>query len=94
VRPHDSRAPKRPIARDGVGPRFLAGLYFVFSGHDEGPLNIVCVEPESWPLDPVAAAAMVAQVIEDIDASTEKQRRDVLEVFLSAAWGCRQALDQ
>jgi hypothetical protein len=37
---------------------------------------------------------MVAQMIEDIDASTEKERRDLLEVFLSAAWGCRQALDQ
>jgi hypothetical protein len=51
------------------------------------------VESESEPLDPVAVAALVAQVIEEIDASTEIQRRDLLEVFLSAAWGCRQALD-
>ena len=85
--------PKRPTPREWLGPTFLAALYVVFSGHDERPLNIVCVEPESWPLDPVAVAAMVAQMIEDIDASTEIQRRDLLEVFLSAAWGCRQALD-
>lgn len=85
--------PKRPKAQGDVGPRFLASPYVTFTGHDERRLNIGEVESESWPVDPVAVAALVAQLIEEIDASTEIQRRELLEVFLSAAWGCRQALD-
>ena len=51
------------------------------------------MESESWPSEPVAAAALVARLIEEINASSEQQRRDLLEIFLSAAWGCRKALD-
>ena len=90
----DARSrPKRPTAGGEVGPRFLAPLYITFSGRDERPLKIGHVGSESEHLDPVAVAQLVAQMIEEIDASTELQRRDLLEVFLSAAWGCRQALD-
>jgi len=49
---------------------------------------------ESWPLDPVAAASLVAQLVDEIDSSGEADKRALLEMFLSAAWGCRAALDQ
>ncbi len=52
------------------------------------------MEPENWPLDPIAAASRVVELIEEIDAATEEDSRALLEVFLSAAWGCRRALDQ
>jgi hypothetical protein len=52
------------------------------------------VESESWSLDPVTAMSLVSRVITEIDARDEQGRRELLETFLSAAWGCRRALDQ
>jgi hypothetical protein len=52
------------------------------------------VESESWPLDPVPPAPVVSRVIAEIAAGGERERRLLLETFLSAAWGCRLALDQ
>ena len=52
------------------------------------------MEPENWPLDPMEAASRVVELIEEIDARTEPEQRNLLEIFLSAAWGCRRALDQ
>jgi len=52
------------------------------------------MDHESWPLDPVAVATLVAKLIDEIDASGEEEHRALLEMFLSAAWGCRRALDQ
>jgi hypothetical protein len=62
------------------------------SGH-ERCLNIVFMEYESWPLDPFAVASLVAEMIEEIDARSEADTRTLLEMFLTAAWGCRSALD-
>ncbi len=44
-------------------------------------------------MDPVAAASIVAQMITEIDARGEAETRTLLEMFLTAAWGCRSALD-
>ena len=44
-------------------------------------------------MDPVAAASIVAQLIDEIDARDEAETRTLLEMFLTAAWGCRLALD-
>ncbi len=51
------------------------------------------MEHESWPTDPAAVASLVAQMIEEIDARGEAETRALLEAFLTAAWGCRCALD-
>jgi hypothetical protein len=51
------------------------------------------MEHESWPMDPVAAASIVAQMIAEVDARGEAETRSLLEMFLTAAWGCRSALD-
>ena len=65
-----------------------------FSSGHERCLSIVSMDYESWPLDPVAAASLVAQLVDEIDSSGEADKRALLEMFLSAAWGCRAALDQ
>lgn len=44
-------------------------------------------------MDPVAAASIVAQMIAELDARGEAETRTLLEMFLTAAWGCRSALD-
>ena len=49
---------------------------------------------ENWPLDPVAVASLVANLIDEIDARGEAEQRALLEIFLTASWGCRRALDQ
>jgi hypothetical protein len=51
------------------------------------------MEYESWPLDPVEIASLVAQMVDEIDARGEAETRMLLEMFLTAAWGCRSALD-
>jgi hypothetical protein len=52
------------------------------------------MEPRDWPLDPVATAAVVAHVIEDIDACSEDQRDALLYELVRAAWGTLWASDQ
>ena len=52
------------------------------------------MESENWPVDPIAAASRIVELIDEIDARTEEERRTMLEMFLSASWGCRRALDQ
>ena len=52
------------------------------------------MESENWPVDPVAAASRIVELIDEIDARTEEEQRTMLEMFLSASWGCRRALDQ
>jgi hypothetical protein len=52
------------------------------------------MEPNSWPLDPVSAAALVVRVIDDIDASDDERRDDLLSDLLCAAWGCTWAQSQ
>jgi hypothetical protein len=52
------------------------------------------MEPENWPLDPDLGASRVVELIEEIAARTEQEQRTLLEMFLSASWGCRRALDQ
>ncbi len=52
------------------------------------------MEPKSWPLDPISAAALVARVIDDIDESTEEQRDELLVGLLDAAWGNLWAQNQ
>jgi len=51
------------------------------------------MEHESWPTDPVAIASLVAQTIDEIQTRGEEETRALLEMFLTAAWGCRHALD-
>jgi hypothetical protein len=52
------------------------------------------MEHESWPTDPVAVASLVTRVIDEIDSREQTDTRVLLEMFLTAAWGCRYALDQ
>jgi hypothetical protein len=52
------------------------------------------MEPNSWPLDPIATAALVIRAIDDIDASTEEQRDILLSDLLCAAWGSIWAQNQ
>jgi hypothetical protein len=52
------------------------------------------MDPENRPKDPVADAVRVAQTIDEIDARSAAETRTLLERFLTAAWGCRHALDQ
>ncbi|HXN37537.1 MAG TPA: hypothetical protein VN892_05855 [Solirubrobacteraceae bacterium] len=52
------------------------------------------MEPKDWPLDPISAAALVERVIEDVDASSEEQRDDLLCELLLAAWGSLWAQNQ
>jgi hypothetical protein len=52
------------------------------------------MEPRDWPLDPVSAAAAVIRAVEDVDASNEDQRDELLYDLVSTAWGCIWAQDQ
>jgi len=52
------------------------------------------MEPEIWPLDPQAAAALVVRTIDAIDLSTEEARDDLLGTVLCAAWGSILAQNQ
>jgi hypothetical protein len=69
---------------------------FKFLGHDHlvQPDSGDVMDPRDWPLDPVAAAAIVVRVIEALDESDEDQRDALLYDFVSAAWGSLWALDQ
>ncbi|HTA12528.1 MAG TPA: hypothetical protein VK765_03830 [Solirubrobacteraceae bacterium] len=52
------------------------------------------MEPTDWPIDPVAAAALVLRVIDDIDASSEEALDTLLGELLYAAWGTILAQNQ
>ena len=52
------------------------------------------MEPDIWPLDPQAVAALVVRAIDCIDSSTEEARDDLLGNFLCAAWGSILAQNQ
>jgi hypothetical protein len=45
------------------------------------------MEQQSWPLDPMSAAALVLRVVDDIDDSSEDERDALLSDLLCAAWG-------
>jgi hypothetical protein len=52
------------------------------------------MDPQSWPFDPVLAAAMVLRAVDDIDESTEEERDTLLCDLLCAAWGSVWAQNQ
>ncbi len=52
------------------------------------------MDPRDWPLDPVAAAAVVVRVIEEVDASNDDQLDELLYQLVSTAWGSLWAQDQ
>jgi hypothetical protein len=52
------------------------------------------LEPNSWSLDPVYAAALVTRVIDDIDEADDEQRVALLSDLLCAAWGSISAQNQ
>ncbi len=52
------------------------------------------MEPDTWPTDPLAHAALVARTIDEIDSSTEQQQTDLLGSLLCAAWGSLRAQNQ
>ena len=52
------------------------------------------MESRDWPCDPVANAALVVRVVDDLDASSEEQRDALLCELLCAAWGSILAQNQ
>jgi hypothetical protein len=52
------------------------------------------MEPDIWPLDPIAGAALVVRAIDDIDISSEEDRDALLSDLLCAAWGSLWAQNQ
>jgi len=52
------------------------------------------MERRDWPLDAVATATAVANAIEDVDASSEDQRDELLYELVRTAWGSVWAQDQ
>jgi hypothetical protein len=52
------------------------------------------MEPKDWPLDPVSAAALVVHAIDDVDASSEEDRDQLLCELLCMAWGSIRAQNQ
>jgi hypothetical protein len=52
------------------------------------------MDPSNSPLDPIAAAALVVRVRDDIDASSEEQRDALLSDLLCSAWGSILAQNQ
>jgi hypothetical protein len=52
------------------------------------------MEHQNWPLDPIAAAALVVRAIDDIDESSEEDRDALLSDLLCAAWGSIWAQNQ
>lgn len=45
------------------------------------------MEPTNWPLDPVAAAALVGRTIDDIDEQNDDDRAALLAALMCSAWG-------
>ena len=52
------------------------------------------MEPKIWPLDPISAAVLVARVIDELDASSEEERDELLCELLDTAWGNLWAQNQ
>lgn len=52
------------------------------------------MEPKDWPLDPTTTAALVVRIVDELDASTEEQRDDLLCELLYTAWGSVWAQNQ
>lgn len=52
------------------------------------------MEPNIWPLDAASAAALVVRVIDDVDASSEDDRVELLSELLNSAWGSLWAQNQ
>jgi hypothetical protein len=44
------------------------------------------MSPDVWPTDPIAAAALVALVIDDLHDLTDVERDALLEDFLRVSW--------
>lgn len=45
------------------------------------------MEPDIWPLDKPAVAALVARTVNAIDGRDEKENDSLLMNLLAAAWG-------
>jgi hypothetical protein len=52
------------------------------------------MEPNNWPLDPIAAAELVSRVVDEIDAADEEALNCLLSDLLCAAWGSLVAQNQ
>jgi len=52
------------------------------------------MEPDDPSVDPKATAALVMQLIDDIDVSDDEQRDALLADLLCAAWPTKQAQDE
>jgi hypothetical protein len=52
------------------------------------------MEPDIWPLDQASAAALVVRVIDDVDASSDEDRDQLLSELLCSAWGSLWAQNQ
>jgi hypothetical protein len=52
------------------------------------------MEPDSWPLDPVATAAVVLSAIDEIDESSEDEQVALLSDLMCLAWGSLWAQSQ
>jgi hypothetical protein len=63
---------------------------YKLANRDRGHL----MEPNSWPTDPIAAAALVSRVVDDIDAGDDESRDALLADLLCAAWGSLAAQNQ
>ena len=52
------------------------------------------MEPDTPAQDPAAFASVVVRAVDEIDASTEEQRDELLCALMCAAWGSIQAQNQ
>lgn len=52
------------------------------------------MEPNAYPTDPVATAALVVRAIDDIDNRTEDEEVALLSDLMCAAWGSIRAQNQ
>jgi hypothetical protein len=52
------------------------------------------MENENPPQDPVSFASVVVRVVDEVDASTEEQRDELLCALMCAAWGSIRAQNQ
>ena len=52
------------------------------------------MEPNAFPTDPVATAALVVRVIDDIDTRDDEDEVSLLSALMCAAWGSIRAQNQ
>jgi hypothetical protein len=50
--------------------------------------------PEPWPADAESAAAFLSVLVRQIDARTAEESKELLSVFMFAAWPRAEAQDQ